>query len=79
MGQLLQLLQKKSKKKIMFEMTMSKKLEHLGGKGSNAFWNLLMEGFDTNKVDSIDMDDWYAQFSSLFLENKHDVSLEDFE
>ena len=65
------------KKKFMFEM--SKKLEHFRGKGSKAFENLLKEGFDTNKVGNIDMDDWYAHFSSLFLENKHDVSLEDFE
>ena len=55
------------KKKFMFEVTMSKKLEHLRGKDSKAFWNLLKEGFDTNKVGNIDMDDWYAHFSSLFL------------
>ena len=46
---------------------MLKKLEHLRGKVSQAFWNLLKEGFETNKV------------VLFFLENKYDVSLEDFE
>ena len=68
-----------TKSKFMLETTMSKKLEHFRGKDSKVFWNLLKEGFDTNKVGNIDMDDWYIHFPSLFLENKQAVSLEEFE
>ena len=58
-----------SKKKQCFEIAMSDKLAKLRTNDPKGFWNLLREGFISNKVGDIEMNEWFRHFSNLLIQD----------
>ena len=56
---------------------MSEKLAGLRCKHPKDFWNLL-KGFDSNKIDDINMEEWHMHFSHLFVHNESEGNSDNF-